>query len=428
VAEAPVDALLARADELARRWAIALIFERSLEQIGELDLEAVVREAPALCAPLVRALESDAELGRLADGAEPFRGDADSVGRLGALAGARDAQAAVEAVESLRGVLWEALLDELHDPSAREVADLGDRLAYVCASALAAIVAGTSAAGPPSKAADADAVAGRPGDVSGYPSEVGGEPREVVGGAGQVGGLSGEVEGQRGGGFVEGDRPIAPARAILVDERDQGGEVSDPGSAGGLPSSAFEVARGGAAPRIVDTPEIEVRDARREEGPVAWISSIKRQLDRFDDDGVPFAVLLCELGDLERLRRAALPGGISSLTGQIERVLAEELKRLAASTEGRRGQAGSLTCERPGRYWLLAPATDTAGARRLAEWLVGMVGPLASRPWAPLDVTVGVAVCPDDGREAAVLAAHADIALTAARVHGRSIASVDEPA
>jgi hypothetical protein len=150
VAEAPVDALLARADELARRWAIALVLARPLEQIGEVPLEDLAREAPALCEQAVRALQSDVELERMATPAAAGGPEESSPAlRLGALAGVRDAGAVVEAMEALRGIVWDALLDELQAaPSAvpaifdrspvREVADLADRLSFVCATALAA--------------------------------------------------------------------------------------------------------------------------------------------------------------------------------------------------------------------------------------------------------------------------------------------------
>jgi hypothetical protein len=139
MADAPVDALLARADELARRWAIALILARPLAEMAEIPLEDLAREAPVLCAQLARALSSDAALERILSGAEP-RGREGSIPalRLGALAGARDAKAAVERTEALRGVIWEAALGELPDPSPRQVADLSDRLAFVCAAVLAA--------------------------------------------------------------------------------------------------------------------------------------------------------------------------------------------------------------------------------------------------------------------------------------------------
>ena len=147
-----MDALLARADELARRWAIALIVSLPLERIGEIPLQSFAREAPVLCAQVVRALESDAELERIG---APLRTGADDqpapARRLGELAAARDGPAAVEAVEALRGVLWEALLDELRWPSfeqspARRVGELADRLAFVCSTALGSTLAASPSA------------------------------------------------------------------------------------------------------------------------------------------------------------------------------------------------------------------------------------------------------------------------------------------
>ena len=121
VPEAPLDALLARADELARRWAIALILMRPLERIGELDLEMLAREAPALCAQVIRALASDAELERLIGRGADGRDDSAPARKLSALAGAQDAESAIEAVEALRGVVWEALLEELPGPLGRSI-------------------------------------------------------------------------------------------------------------------------------------------------------------------------------------------------------------------------------------------------------------------------------------------------------------------
>jgi hypothetical protein len=147
----PLDALLANADELARRWAIALILGRPLGRIGELPLEDLAREGPPLCAQALRALQSDAELARLTEGsaeagAEHARHHLPAAHRLSALVGLEDAGSAVAALEALRGVLWEALLEEI-GPSipdrfdARQVGDLADRLAHVCASMLLASMA-----------------------------------------------------------------------------------------------------------------------------------------------------------------------------------------------------------------------------------------------------------------------------------------------
>jgi hypothetical protein len=143
VAELPIDGLLVRAEELARRWAIALILARPLELIGEVPLEDLARDAPALMTQMLRALQSDAELERLlgaeiAGPAEPAPAE-----DLAQLAGASGASETAQAVEAMRGVLWEALRDELGWPSfdsspALLIADSADRLAYVCATALAA--------------------------------------------------------------------------------------------------------------------------------------------------------------------------------------------------------------------------------------------------------------------------------------------------
>ena len=95
-------------------------------------------------AQILRALQSDVELERLAAGAEvPGPAEPAPAEDLQQLAGAGGARETVQAVEALRGVLWEALRDELGWPSFDSsppvlIADLADRLAFVCATALAA--------------------------------------------------------------------------------------------------------------------------------------------------------------------------------------------------------------------------------------------------------------------------------------------------
>lgn len=381
LADLPLDALAGRADELARSWAVALVLARPAGRIGEVPLEWLARRAPRLCELALRALESDAELDRLTGGDAPGAREEGAPAReLAAIAGARDAAAAVAAVEALRGVLWDALWQELRPPAfepaaARRVADLADRLAYVCARTLAAALS----------AMPAEGLAGR-------------EPAP----AGATGGATRPYE-QPGG-------PGPPREAVIVDERAPG--EATPASAGAEPAGRLEP----LAPRA----EIEIRDERREAGPAAWIGSIGRQLERFERDGRPFTVLLIEL---ERLRRDGPPGEGSPLAVQVEDALAGEIAPLR----------GSLTREGPGRYWLLAPNTDRAGAERLGERLAGAVGSLLRLRLSPPEVAVGAAVCPGDGREPATLAAHADIELYAARSAARAAAeragaSVDERA
>ena len=101
------------AEELARRWAIALIALARCSGVGEVPLAELARERPALCAERSRALlrrRAGAMVGGVGGGRVRT-----TLRRAGwrALAGALDRGSAVAAVEALRGVLWEALLDEL---------------------------------------------------------------------------------------------------------------------------------------------------------------------------------------------------------------------------------------------------------------------------------------------------------------------------
>jgi GGDEF domain-containing protein len=133
VADAPVAALTAAPDALARDWLVALMARAPLTAAASVPVAELARDAPALCAAMVRALASELELERLAHGDL-----ATLAARAGALAGASEPAAVVEAVETLRGVLWAAALGELRRPEPALVADLADRLAAVAAVVSAA--------------------------------------------------------------------------------------------------------------------------------------------------------------------------------------------------------------------------------------------------------------------------------------------------
>jgi hypothetical protein len=369
VVDLPSERLLADAGELARRWAVALIQMRPLEGVAAVPLETLVDAGPALCAQMIRALESDVELDRLTAGAASG-GRAAAAARLAVVCGAFDDLEALEAVEALRGVLWEALSEELREPAARLVGDACDRLAYVCAETLAAALEAMSAR---------DAGSVRDGE------------RERAG-AGTDAALRDPYEpaarGRSGASRASGE-------AVIVDE----------GARPLAASSASEPvrAREAAPSRGPERPpgEIAIRDERRDEGPGAWIGLIGDQLERFEHDRVPFAVLLIELLDTADHAR-----------------MAEEMERALAGALG--AWAGSFTRERPGRCWLVAPETDVLGAELLAERLDGAVAAHASRYGASLHVAIGTAVCPEQGREASALAAHADVGSYAARSRARA--------
>lgn len=265
---------------------------------------------------------------------------------------------AARAAQALSETLWEALHEELADPRAQRVVELSERLGEVAATV--ALLARVDAHTPQAPQAPAAPVA---------PPTV--EPEYRVARV-----THDEPPPPRGSSTT----PQAPLfTAVLVDE----------------------LAR--------TAPEIEIRDVRGEEGPSAWIGSIGRRLQRYEQDGSPFAVLLVELVDIERLRHAESSSEVARLTSQVQDALARELR-----------PADLLTRERPGRYWLLAEQTDARSARLLAEQLACAVRSSASHRGTPLEVAVGIAVCPEDGRQASALAAHADVGLYAARAAGRS--------
>ncbi len=163
-------------------------------------------------------------------------------------------------------------------------------------------------------------------------------------------------------------------------------------------------------------PKIEIRDVRREEGPSAWVSSVGRLLTRHSEDGLPFAVLLVEIVDVARLERSETPHDLHGLVAQVESALGRGMRA-----------TDQLSRETLGRYWLVAPETNGTGARMLAERLARLVRTSASHRGVPMEVAIGIAVCPDDGIEAPALAARADLGVYSARATGRSIAHSDPP-
>lgn len=251
VADAPVGALVARADELARRWTIALILARPLAEMSELPLEDLAREGPALCAGLVRALASDGELEQMLEPGElPGQRDVSSAQRLGALAVSTGptggASSVVEAVEALRGVIWEAALGELREPSARQVADLANRLGHVCAALLSAALAGATAAGT-AEQASTPAASGHAQVLYSSPSTSPGRRAAVLIDEHDESVLARQLGSE--GPVVEPAmaRSTAPARPVAERGRDQDEWAARRGERGGTPHTA-------ARPRPWDTP------------------------------------------------------------------------------------------------------------------------------------------------------------------------------
>jgi GGDEF domain-containing protein len=127
VADAPIDALLQRVEDLAKGWLMALLEQLPLEAAPAILAADFARDGPRVCDAVVRALASDQDLRRIERGGplEPL------ISRAGSLSGVRDPQASSRAVDALHAVIWSALRDELPRPEPDQVAELAERLALV---------------------------------------------------------------------------------------------------------------------------------------------------------------------------------------------------------------------------------------------------------------------------------------------------------
>jgi GGDEF domain-containing protein len=330
---------------------------------------------------------------------------------------------AARAAQQLSDVLWETLQEELHDgPHAERVRELSGRLVEVSSTvALLAAAPGSGVTRSDAPVSKLDSVGGERArdepEALGFSGAVG--ANAATGGVAQVGtppihpppGGAGSDESP-----VERRKPPAPSRpqtpplqsiptsvgeytfTKLVDEQEQ--------IAAQQPLASVEPIQ----------PEIEIRDVRREEGPSAWVSSVGRLLARHAEDGLPFAVLLVEIVDVARLERSETPHDLHGLVAQVESALGRGMRA-----------TDRLSRETLGRYWLVAPETNGTGAQMLAERLARLVRTSATHRNVPMEVAIGIAVCPDDGTEAPALAARADLGVYSARATGRSIAHTDPP-
>lgn len=351
---------------------------------------------------------------------------------------------AAGAAQQLCDVLWEALHAELRDPDAERVQEISRRLAEV--SATIGLLAQTSLPPPASGRSP-----GQSGERRTPPSPSVPEPRSAPRANPDLRlatslGSSPTAEEQTQ------SEPCAQA-APLPFERPSAPEPSLPFERPSAPEPPQATDGRGAGPdapvafhqpiptraseytfsRLVDehgtttpvqsvtapppdAPEIAIRDVRTEEGPSAWVSSVGRLLRCHAEDGLPFAVLLVEIVDVARLERSSTPHDMHGLVAKVEDALGLGMR------------AGDhLSRETLGRYWLVAPETNGTGARMLAERLARLVRTSASHRGTPLEVAIGIAVCPDDGTEAPALAARADLGVYAARATGRSVAHSEPP-
>lgn len=324
VADAPVGELVPRCDALSRAWLVELVSAWPIERIAELPLQGFALAGPGVCRAALRALAGEQALSGLGDTARCLRPLAPEL--------------AVRAVEALRRVLWDALVEELRGSQARargaqagRLAELADRLGAVCAALAASGVTRVDSPG-----------------------------RDVQPASGRV---APPIEPP-----VQAPRPRRlPSTASSLDGESG---VSEP-----------------------------------------WLHAIGRRIELRARDGRPFAVLLVEVEDIQRLTDAEVDGDVAAALALAERVLLEHLR-----------PGDELVREQSGRYWILAPDTEAAGARVLAGAFATAPRGLEGHRGVALSFAVGLALCGEDQVEARTIADEAENSLLAARSTGAGVA------
>lgn len=369
VADAPVDELLARTDELAKGWLLALVELVALEDAASVLAGALASDGPRICAAALRAIADDRDLRRLQPGGvlEPL------VSGCGAFAGDRGPAAALRAVQSLHAVLWSALRAELRDPDPELVYDVAARLDAVCELVRSAAVTrqAREEAGLGSSAPLAPELGERLGPA----------PDDDPGARTAFGAAAQEL----------GDDP-GPASAF--------GEESGPAAALG-----DDLAPPPPAPLRVVAPT----PARRDPDEVLWVAALDEEVVRSRRSGGALSLLLVELEDGERIAHADLGGEAATAFGRFAQAVRSVLRR-----------QDLLASEAQTRVWVIARDTARPGARALADRIAAAVGEAQPMHGAPLTVNVGLAVLGEDAHDcASLLAAAEEAALTAAAAGDR---------
>ena len=137
-----------------------------------------------------------------------------------------------------------------------------------------------------------------------------------------------------------------------------------------------------------------------------WLAAIGRRLEGREADGLPFAVLVVEVDDLDRLLAAGVGRDVAFALESAERGLTAEL-----------APADLVVRERPGRWWLTTPDRDAESARDLGLRVADAIA-RAQLGGRPLTASVGLALCPDHGDDLESLAGRADETMFAARAAG----------
>jgi hypothetical protein len=298
VADAPVDALLGRSEDLAKGWLLALLEQAPLDSLPAILAADLARDGPRLCDAVVRALADDTDLRRLEAGGalEPL------AARASEIAGAATAYAAMRAVDALHAVVWGGVREELGgNPDPEQVAELAERLALVTELVRMAALTGVAAA--PREAPAVERPAAAPEQAS--------EPEP--------------------GPHVL--RPLRPEPAL--------GEPASAAPAPAAPAPPGEPAS--REPESADPPPAPPAPDRQ----ALWVGALEEELTRSERSGAPLSLLLAELEDADRMLAIEAP----RCSGASPRPCAVPCGVRTSSRPSRRRAHGSsrATRDAPGR-------------------------------------------------------------------------------
>ncbi len=408
MADAPVDLLLARVDDLAKGWLLELVDQAPLDHAAEILAGELAGTGPRLCAGVIRALASDRALGEI----EPGGPLAALAGEVGRIAGSARSEDVSRAVDALMAVLWSAIRTELRDPDAELVSELAERLAHVTEAVRGAALA--RFAGPRRKERQplhAEPVVGATGD-------------EAVGM--QTPDAPAVPDGPRAGGIAWPSSPRAPGEPP---------EAVDPVEAPApdpAPSPAAESAQAEPVPPNGGTPpergaprrhldemsaDSRVRSwpgglerptrSKSARSEALWVGAIDDEIDRAENSGAALSLLLVELEDADRVLAVEDPGEASMTFRRFAQAVRTVVRR-----------QDILACESDSRAWIIATGSDRTAAQALGARIEHAVR--AEPPWrgAPMTISVGLAVLGEDGRESATLMDVAEESRFAATAEG----------
>ncbi len=372
VADAPIDSLLSRSDDLAKGWLLALLEQAPLSEAPEILAADLIRDGPRLCDAVARAMADDIDLRRLEPGGA-LRGLA---ARAGEMAGCSGPAAVSAAVDTLRAVFWSALRDELRGFDPDLVSDLSERLALI-----GELVRG--------------AALERLEEASGSGESTRGTGREGFPGAPEAG----------SGGRSATVRGAARARDLsAVPEPAPRGAAEAPSGPAEAPRGAAEAPRGPA-------------EAPRGPAEARWVGALEDEIERAVTGERPLSLLLAELDEVDRVASVEPPGEAGATFG-----------RFARAVRGAIRGHEILACESDTRAWINAPGAGRPGARALASRVAGAVR--LAQPWrgAPLAASVGIAVLGEDGGTSSELIDAAEEARFGAAASGVGHAPGPDPA